>query len=195
MELVHTHEERMRINRKDRVMRLAMTMADCAIQGPGSVDFEGHEARIDGREPRPSGECGFHRLDGAGGQADRQFAATNVYDRFLRLVRQHFAWGTGLTVLRATASEFARLAKGLEEEAQSKLALAAEREAAGNSIAAARYRKAYHKTHAHALAFERAGWTTFRRPLAPKADGTRKVVWQTSARQRLFDIFPLIIGE
>ena len=58
-----------------------MTMADGAIQGPGSVDFEKHEAKIDDRDPLHTGVCGFHKLDCAGGQADRQFAATSVYDR------------------------------------------------------------------------------------------------------------------
>ena len=192
VELVHICESRFRLGRKDRRLRLAMTMADGAIQGPGSVDFEGCEAKIDGRGRLPIGECGFHRLDGGGGQADRQFPATMVYDRFLRLVRQHFAWGTGLTVLRATASEFARLAKGLEEEAQAKLRAATAAAEEGREGAAARYTRAYHKLRAHAAAFKHAGWTTFRRPLAPKADGTRKVVWQTSARKRLFDIFPLV---
>lgn len=192
VELVHMLENTFRLGRKDRLLRLVMTMADGAIQGLGSVDFEGHEAKIDGRGSLHAGVCGFHRLDNAGGDADRQFAATIVYDRFLRLVRQHFAWGTGLTVLRATASEFARLAKTLEEQAQDKLASAAKAEAEGRPDAAARYRKSYGKLHAHAWAFDRAGWTIFRRPLAPKADGTRKVVWQTSARQRLFESFPLI---
>ena len=192
VELVHVHEERMRIGKKDRALRLVMTMADGAIQGPGSVDFEKHEAKIDDRDPLHTGVCGFHKLDCAGGQADRQFAATSVYDRFLRLVRQHFAWGTGLLVLRATASEFSRLAEGLREEARTKSEKAAEAEAEGRTSAAARYRKSCAKSNAHAFAFEHAGWTTFRRPLAPKADGTRKVVWQTAARQRLFDIFPLI---
>ena len=116
---------------------------------------------------------------------------TIVFFFVLRLVRQHFAWGTGLTLLRATASEFARLANGLEEEAQAKLTAATAAAMEGQEGAAARYTRAYHKRHAHAVAFKHAGWTTFRRPLAPKADGTRKVVWQTSARKRLFDIFAL----
>ena len=42
------------------------------------------------------------------------------------------------------------------------------------------------------MAFHRAGWTEFRKPLAPRADGTRKVVWQSAARRRLFDMFALI---
>ena len=35
VELVHSCERRMRVLRMDRVLRLAMTMADGAIQGPG----------------------------------------------------------------------------------------------------------------------------------------------------------------
>ena len=97
-------------------------------------------------------------------------------------------------MLRATASEFARLANGLEEEAQAKLTAATAAAEEGREGAAARYTKAYHKLHAHAVAFKHAGWTKSLRPLAPKADGTRKVVWQTSARKRLFEIFHWSIG-
>ena len=55
MELVHICEDRFRLGRKDRRLRLTMTMADGAIQGPGSVDFEGCEAKIDGRWRLPIG--------------------------------------------------------------------------------------------------------------------------------------------
>ena len=47
-----------------------------------------------------------------------------MHDRCLCLDRQHFAWGTGLTALRATASGCARLANGLEEEGEAKLTVA-----------------------------------------------------------------------
>ena len=45
---------------------------------------------------------------------------------------------------------------------------------------------------AHAASLHRCGWTTYRRPLAPNVDGTRKVVWQSHARRRVFDIFALL---
>ena len=191
VELVHICEGRFRLGRKDRRLRLATTTADGAIQGPGSVNLGGCEATIDGRWRLPIGECGFHILDSGCGRADRQFPATTVYDRFLRLVRQHFAWGTGLTVSRATASEFARLANGSEEGAQAKLTAPIAAAEEGREGAAARYTRAYHKLHAHAVAFKHAGWTTIRRPLAPKADGAREVAWQTSARKRLLDMCSL----
>ena len=69
---------------------------------------------------------------------------------------------------------------------------AAVAEAAGQPEAAERFKVARAKAAANAMAFHRAGWTEFRRPLAPRADGTRKVVWQSAARRRLFDIFALI---
>ena len=48
------------------------------------------------------------------------------------------------------------------------------------------------KHAAHAANMRKAGWTEYRRPLAPKEDGTRKVVWQSQSRRRLFDIFALV---
>ena len=37
-----------------------------------------------------------------------------------------------------------------------------------------------------------AGWTSWQRPLAPKADGTRKVVYQTRARSIFFKIYGIV---
>ena len=48
----------MRVHRNDRVLRLAMTMADGAIQGLGSIGFEEHEAAVDGRDRFHVGVCG-----------------------------------------------------------------------------------------------------------------------------------------
>ena len=169
-----------------------MTMADGAIQGPGSVGFEEEEAKVDKRHGLPVGGCQFHRLDRAGYHADRQFPITLVYDRFLRLIRRAFGFGTGVLLLRATAKEFDRLAGLLAADAATYGTQAAEAEAAGRPLAAEKYKVAKAKAAAHAMAFHRAGWTEFRRPLAPRADGTRKVVWQSAARRRLFDMFALI---
>ena len=84
--------------------------------------------------------------------------------------------------MRATAKEFDRLAGLLAADAAKYGTKAAEAEATGRPLAAAKYKAARAKAAAHAMAFHRAGWTEFRRPLAPRADGTRKVVWQSAAR-------------
>ena len=82
VDLVHRCEARMHVHRDDRVLRLAMTMADGAIQGPGSTYFEEHEAVVDRRNERHVGVCQFHRLDNAGHATDRQFPVTALFDRF-----------------------------------------------------------------------------------------------------------------
>ena len=38
----------------------------------------------------------------------------------------------------------------------------------------------------------RYGWTKWKPPLAPLADGTRKVVWQSGCRERIYDIHALV---
>ena len=190
--MVHAVENSMLLKPLDRRYRLAMTMADGAIQGPGSVGFEEEEAKVDKRHGLPVGVCQFHRLDNAGSHADRQFPITLVYDRFLRLLRRSFGFGTGVLILRATAREFDRLAGVLEADAAKYSTRAAEAEAAGRLLAAQRHKVARARAASHAMAFRRAGWTEFRQPLAPRADGTRKVVWQSAARRRLFEIFALI---
>ncbi len=192
--LVRTTEQQMHIGIGERTMRLAMTMADGAIQGPGSADFEKHEATCDGRpcDILRVGMCAFHRVDGGGGHADRAFPITDLYDRFLRLVRKNFAWGAGNKVLRAVATEFGRLADELQTEGERLLRQSVEADVQNRPAASARLAAAGAREQAHALAFHRAGWTKHRRPLAPKADGTRKVVWQTLARRRFFDMFALV---
>ena len=142
--------------------------------GPGSVGFEEEEAKVDRRHGLPVGVCQFHRLDRAGYHADRQFPITLVYDRFLRLIRRSFGFGTGVLILRATAKEFDRLVGLLAADAATYGTQAAEAEVAGRPVAAEKYKVARAKAAAHAMAFRRAGWTEFRRPLAPRADGTRK---------------------
>ena len=47
------------------------------------------------------------------------------------------------------------------------------------------------KKGAEAAAISRAGWNKWRKPLAPRADGTRKAVYQHKARATLFDNFGL----
>ncbi len=116
----------MHIHRDDRALRLAMTMADGAIQGLGSTQFEEEEAKVDMRLPRHVGVCQFHRLDNAGGSTDKQFPQTELFDSFLRLVRKSFAFGTGVLILRAVAGKFEALATELEQNAR-ELASAATR--------------------------------------------------------------------
>ena len=71
--MVYAVETSLLLKPPDRRHRLAMTMADGAIQGPGSVGFEEDEAKVDKRHGLPVGVCQFHRLDRAGYHADRQF--------------------------------------------------------------------------------------------------------------------------
>ena len=96
--MVHAVENSLLLKPPDRRHRLAMTMADGAIQGPGSVGFEREEAKVDKRHGLPVGGCQFHRLDRAGYHADQQFPITLVYDRFLRLIRRSFGFGTGVLI-------------------------------------------------------------------------------------------------
>ena len=111
VDLVHRCEARMHVHRDDRVLRLAMTMADGAIQGPGSTHFEEHEAVVDRRNERHVGVCQFHRLGNAGHATDRQFPVIALFDRFLRLVRHSFGFGTGTVIMRAVADKFETQAK------------------------------------------------------------------------------------
>ena len=108
----------MHIHRDDRVMRLAMTMADGAIQGPGSVQCEEEEAKVDNRLARHVGVCQFHRLDNAGNSTDREFRETELFDTLLRLIRKNFGFGMGVLVLRAVAGKFEALAQELEQSAR-----------------------------------------------------------------------------
>ena len=52
-------------------------------------------------------------------------------------------------------------------------------------------RKEAAKNGAEAAAISRAGWNKWRKPLAPRADGTRKAVYQNKTRATFFDNFGL----
>ena len=108
----------MHIHRDDRKWRLAMTMADNAIQGPGSTRFEEEEAEVDKRPVRHVGVCQFHRLDSAGNSTDKHFPETELFDRLLRLIRKSFGFGMGAHILRAVAGRFEALTKELEQNAR-----------------------------------------------------------------------------
>ena len=192
VDLVHRCEARMHVHRDDRVLRLAMTMADRAIQGPGSTQFEEQEAEVDRRNVRHVGVCQFHRLDNAGSSTDRQFPATALFDSFLRLIRQGFAFGTGSTIMRAVADKFDVLAKELDAKATELRDAVGHCQQEGRCKQAARLNLEAAREAVHAASLHRCGWTTYRRPLVPKVDGTRKVVWQSRARRRVFGIFAII---
>jgi len=59
----------------------------------------------------------------------------------------------------------------------------------GKPLVAARMRKNAQKREAEAKALRQVGWTEWRRPRAPMADGTRKVVYQSETRSNFFNMF------
>ena len=136
--------------------------------------------------------CQFHRLDGAGNLTDTLFLATAAFDRFLRLVHQKFAFGTGALILRGVATKFRSVAEELQRQADEEAQAASGADAEGEHMKSRRFMQASAKHAAHAASLRKAGWTDYRRPLAPKDNGTRKVVWQSQSRRRLFDIFALV---
>ena len=56
--------------------------------------------------PLEEGVCKFHVADGVGTNVDKLFGETRVFDRLLRLIRRHFAWGTGNLIDRSVANQF-----------------------------------------------------------------------------------------
>ena len=91
--------------------------------------------------------------------------------------------------MRAVADKFDALAKELDAKATEL------RDAAGHmqeGRQAAKLNLDAAREAAHAASLRRCGWATYRRPLAPKLDGTRKVVWQAHARRRVFELFAII---
>ncbi len=172
--LVHELESKFRIARGDRCLRLALNVADNAIEGPGSVSFSEHEARADQTQHAEwkAAACEFHSIDRGGASVDRCFQETDAADELWRLVREKFAWGTGRLILKAVATEHARLASRLRDSADQCGAAIAKAEAEGRTLAAARLRVDQARDHAHAAALKRAGWCEWKQPLAPRADST-----------------------
>ena len=68
----------------------------------------------------------------------------------------------------------------------------ADAEAKSQPLAAERLAKRAQKWGAEAVVVRRVGWTRRSRPRAPKADGTRKVVWQRKARDCFFQLYGLV---
>ena len=191
---MHSVEGEFKLSCDVREHRLVSTVADQAIAGPGSIRFVAHEAVVDNLLPDPlkEGVCAFHVVDCAGGASDKMFAEVVLQDRFLRLVRHHFNWGTGRVILRSIAEEWSKKADRLSSEAATWSQRAATADLEGRPVAAIKLRRKARKAQAEARAMTRCGWTTWKPPLAPLADGTRKVVWQSASRERIYDIFALV---
>ena len=105
---VHRVEDSFYLRRDDRAFRLAVTVDDQAIRGHGSVRFTQKERRMDGLPDKPlvEGVCKFHVTDGVGSNIDKLYQETFIFDRLLRLVRRHFAFGTGRLIYRSIARKF-----------------------------------------------------------------------------------------
>ena len=115
----HLVQERMHVFRDDRAFRVVLTVADQAIQGPGSVRFTPKEREIDGLLPDPLAEaaCKFHIVDGVGCHTDSQYQETIIFDRLLRLIRCHFAFGVGILILKDVGANLGELAQAFERHA------------------------------------------------------------------------------
>ena len=192
--LVHTVEARYGISTEGRRARLALTLGDGAICGPGSINFVRWESELEGDAYNGlrEGPCAFHGSDNAFAECDRHFPEAILHDRFLRQVHSCFAWGTGRLILRGVAEEFRRIAAMAKADSERIALKAAGSDAAGNHRLRDRQAQLASRRRAEANALERAGWSTWRRPLAPAADSTRKVVWQSNARSRIFTIYGLV---
>ena len=142
-------------------------------------------------KPLAEGVCQLHIADGAGSNVDKLFGETFVFDRLLRLIRRHFAFGTGHLIFRAIAEKFEQFAEEFRKREQKCLQAVATNEANGNPLAAARNRREAARQGAEAAAISRAGWNNWRKPLAPRADGTRKAVYQNKARATFFELYGL----
>ena len=190
---VHRVEASFHLSRADRAFRLAVTVADQAIQGEGSVRFTKKECTMENLPVKPlaEGVCKFHITDGVGSNVDKLYGETFVFDRLLRLVRRHFAFGAGHLIFRSIAQKFEQFAEEFRKQETRCLEAVARNEANGRPLAAARMRQEAAKKGAEAAAISRAGWNKWRKPLAPRADGTRKAVYQNKARATFVDNFGL----
>ena len=79
---VHRVEGTYRMYRADRAFRVAVTVADQAIQGVGSVRFTQKESNMDSLpfKPLAEGVCMFHVSDGVGNNVDKLYGETVVFD-------------------------------------------------------------------------------------------------------------------
>ena len=130
---VHRVEGLYRLHRADRAFRLVVTVADQAIQGEGSVRFTQKESSMDSLpfKPLAEGVCKFHVSDGVGTNVDKLYGETFVFDRLLRLIRRHFAWGTGHLIYRSIAQKFDEFVVNFRSQETRCLEAAADAEANG----------------------------------------------------------------
>ena len=192
--ITHKVEAAYRIAKADRMRRLVRTVADGAIAGPGSAQFVKQEALVDGlvHNPLKEGVCSFHAADNAFAVVDRQFPETCNHDCFLRMVKSAFGYGTGRLILKAIAKEFRRLGSIATAKCNDFLAAATKADVEGRHGQAQRCLALAAVQRAEAQAISKAGWDKWRRPLAPQADGTRKVVWQSACRAAIYEQYGLI---
>ena len=164
------------------------------MAGPGSIQFVAHEAVVDNLvcDPLKEGVCEFHVVDCGGGSSGKAFPEVVCQDRFLRLVHHHFNWGTGRLILRGVAQAWLTKADDLIAEAATWSQRAARADSESRPVAAKRLRHKATHAQAEVATMARCGWTQWKPPLAPSADGTRKVVWQSECRERLYDIYALV---
>ena len=127
---------------------MAVTVADQAIQGEGSVRFTQKECTMENLPVKPlaEGVCKFHITDGVGSNVDKLYGETFVFDRLLRLVRRHFAFGTGHLIFRSIAQKFEQFAEEFRKQETRCLEAVARNEANGRPLAAARMRQEAAKT-------------------------------------------------
>jgi len=191
---VHRVEDSLCIGRDDRAWRLVCTVADQAIQGKGSTQMSREEAAVDRlpEDPLAEGVCKFHIADGVGAHVDARFPETQIFDRMLRLVRRSFAFGTGDVILRSLANKFTDIATEYDRQASEHSLAAVEAEVQGKPLAAKRFRQKALFARREATALRQVRWTSWQKPRAPSADGTRKVVWQARSREMFFEIFGLV---
>ena len=138
------------------------------------------------------GVCAFHVADCIGVHVDKEYEQVDMFDKLLRLLRVEFHMGTGRLILKAVAEKNEHFARGHEQRAQDYDEKAANRDATGRTSAARSFRELADKERAEAAALRRAGWCKWAVPLAPRVSTTRKVVYQTGARKRFFQIFGLL---
>ena len=138
VQTVHSLEKTYHIDRDDRAMRLITTVADNAIQGPNSVHCSEEERGVDNLDDDMLAEaiCKFHIADCVGGGVDKQCIEAILYDRLLRCVRRHFAFGAGDLILRGVATKFSSIAQMFDAQQEAWMQSVADAEAQTQPLAA-----------------------------------------------------------
>ena len=108
------------------------------------------------------------------------------------MIRRQFAFGVGSLTLKGVGAKFCELAQAFEQDAAAMDAQALKAEIDGQPLAAKRMRHRASKLRAEGEAIKHSGWHRWKAPLAPRADGTRKVAYQSIARSTCFEIIGLI---